>query len=377
MGGPRPFEIAVADDVLDRIASRVAQSRIGYAPEGGEGWAMGTSAAYLAEFIAYWRDRYDWRAAEVELNRWPQFTVEIDGIDIHFQHVRGSGAGRIPVILTHGWPGSFVEFQGVIERLAFPEHFGGRAEDGLDLVIPSLPGFAFSGRPRSPLGARRVAAMWRTLMTEILGYSRFGAQGGDWGSSVTVRLGAEHGDVVDGIHLNFIMGPPPGPADGEDTADYRRKLKRVLAEEGAYMYEHRTKPQTVGLALHDHPVGIAAWMLEKFCGWGDTGGDIERRFSEDHLITNLMTYLVNDAFISSIWAYPGIAADGPFTGRVDVPVGVAHFPAEFYPWPSRRDAERSYAVHRWSEMPSGGHFAAMEEPQLFADDVLAFFSSLK
>lgn len=369
----RPFEIAVPQEVLDRIVRQVGDARIGYAPDDDDGsWSFGTDARYLTDLVAYWRDEYDWRAVERTLNQWPHFKAAVDGIDIHFQHVRGSGDTGRAVILTHGWPGSIVEFQDTIERLAFPERFGGRSQDGLDVVVPSLPGFGWSGRPSGPIGARRVAAMWRTLMTG-LGYPRFGAQGGDWGSAVTVWLGADHADVVSGIHLNFVTNPPPGPEDDADCDTYRSALKAMLAREGAYMHEQVTKPQTIGLALHDNPVGAAAWMIEKFHGWGDTHGDIESRFSKEHLITNVMTYLVNDAMISAFWAYRGIAMDSPFEGRVRVPTAIAHFPAEFYPWPTRRNVERLYDVRRWTEMPAGGHFAAMEEPVLFCNDVLAFF----
>lgn len=368
----RPFEIAVPDAVLDRIQRQVADARIGYAPADDDGsWGYGTDARYLADLVAYWRDQYDWHAQERALNRWPHFKAQIDGIDIHFQHIRGSGGGR-PLMLTHGWPGSIVEFQGVIEQLAFPERFGGRAEDGFDLVIPSLPGFGWSGRPQKPIGPKGVATLWRRLMTEELGYPRFAAQGGDWGSVVTARLGGEHSDVVAAIHLNFLVGPQTDPADADANQAYWAAYQHVQATEGGYMSEQATKPQTIGLALFDNPVGTAAWVIEKFHGWGDTNGNIESRFSKDVLLTNVMSYLVNDAMLSSFWAYRSIMRERPFEGRITVPTGAALFPGEFYPMPNRANAECVYDIRHWTEMPSGGHFGALEEPALFSDDVRAF-----
>ena len=210
-------------------------------------------------------------------------------------------------------------------------------------------------------------------MTETLGYMKFGAQGGDWGSAVTTNLGAFHGDVVAAIHLNLFMGPPPGPEDDDESIAYRKRVRQLYARESAYMSQQQTKPQTLGLALHDNPVGWASWVIEKFHGWGDTRGDIFRRFSMDTLITNLMTYLVNDAVLSSVWMYYGARNEKPFKGRIEVPTGLALYPAEFIPYPSRRDAERVYNVQDWAELDAGGHFAALEEPEAFASNVGAFF----
>lgn len=361
---PQPFHIDVPQAVLDRIHARLADSRIGYMPDDSDQWKYGMDARYLAELVAYWRDDYDWRAEEKALNLWPQFMVDVDGIPIHFYHVRGDGRHAVPILLTHGWPGSVVEFQAVIPLLV---------EAGFSVVVPSLPGYGWSGRPPRPIGPARVAALWRTLMVDILGYPRFFAQGGDWGSAVTTQLGISHADVVAAIHLNFFMPPPPGPDADAELLDYWGAVGRMMQAESGYQMEHATKPQTIGLALHDNPVGWAAWVVEKFQRWGDTGGDIESRFSKDHLITNLMTYLVTDNVMSSIWMYYGLGGDSMAPGPVTVPTGLAHFPGEFYPMPSRALAERQYNVQRMTTMASGGHFAAMEEPQAFARDVIAFF----
>lgn len=360
----QPFHIDVPQSVLDRIEARLADTRIGYMPQDEDQWRYGMDARYLAELVAYWRESYDWRREEEKLNRWPQFRAEVDGIPIHFYHVQGDGRHPLPILLTHGWPGSVVEFQEVIPLLV---------DAGFSLVIPSLPGYGWSGRPPRPIGPARVAAMWRTLMVDVLGYPRFFAQGGDWGSAVTTQLGISHADVVAAIHLNFFMPPSPGPGADAELLAYWGSVGRLMEAESGYQHEQATKPQTIGLALHDNPVGWAAWVVEKFWRWGDTKGNIESRFTKDHLITNLMSYLVNDAVMSSIWMYHGLAEDPMASGPVTVPTALAHFPGEFYPMPDRALAERQYAVVRMTKMAAGGHFAAMEEPEAFAADVIAFF----
>lgn len=360
----RPFTIDVPSEVLDRIAARLADSRIGYAPQGG-GWQWGTDNEYLAEFVTYWRDSYDWRAEQHRLNAFPQFLAEVEGVDIHFIHLCGDGSRPLPIVLTHGWPGSVVEFVEVIPRLV---------SAGFDVVVPSLPGYGWSGRPALPIGPATVARMWRKLMTDVLGYEHFFAQGGDWGSAVTFQLGASHADVVAAIHLNFFMGPPPGSSDDPELAEYWQSVGKLMQKESGYQHQQSTRPQTLGLALHDNPVGWASWLLEKFRRWGDTRGEIESRFSKDHLITNMMTYLVTDNVMSSLWMYyaSGLEPDDP--GPVRVPTALAHFPGEFYPMPSKRIAAMAHNAVRYSKMESGGHFAAMEEPQAFARDVIEFFA---
>ncbi|GGC03446.1 multidrug MFS transporter [Novosphingobium endophyticum] len=360
------FRIDVPQQVLDHIHRKLVDGRIGYAPDDDERWRYGMDARYLTEIVAYWRDTYDWRAEERKLNRWPQFRSTVDGVPIHFYHIQGDADHPVPILLTHGWPGSVVEFQEVIPLLA---------EAGFSLVVPSLPGFGWSGRPPRPIGPMKVAEMWRTLMVDVLGYDRFFAQGGDFGSAVTVQLGINHADVVAAIHLNFFMAPTPGPDADPELLQYWGAVARLMEAESGYHHEHATKPQTIGLALHDNPVGWAAWVVEKFWRWGDTKGDIESRFGKDHLITNLMSYLVNDAVMSSIWMYYGTQNETRPSGPVTVPTALAHFPGEFYPMPSRALAERQHDVVRMTQMPSGGHFAAMEEPAAFARDLIDFFGS--
>jgi len=360
----RPFSIDVPQAVLDRLQSKLADSRIGYMPDDGEQWRYGMDARYLAELVDYWRDGYDWRAQEKALNRWPQFIATIDGIDIHFIHAKGDGSQPLPLILTHGWPGSIIEFAEVIPRLVTA---------GFTVVVPSLPGFGWSGRPARPIGPGAVAGIWHRLMVEKLGYSRFFAQGGDFGSAVTVQLAIDHPQTVAAIHLNFFMGPPPTTSNDPELLAYWAAVAELMKAESGYHHEQATKPQTIGLALHDNPIGWAAWVVEKFWRWGDTHGQIESCFSKDQLITNLMTYLVTDSVMSSLWMYYGSAHEQRAAGPVTVSTALAKFPAELYPMPSRALAERQYHVVRWTEMSAGGHFAAMEEPEAFATDLIEFF----
>lgn len=371
--------IAVDDDVLERIRRRLLDARWAAAPVDDADWKYGTEADWLHGLVDHWTTAYDWRAAERELNRWPQFRAAVEGIDIHFFHVRGSASRPRPLLLTHGWPGSVLEFQACIERLAFPGRHGGDPEQGFDLVIPSLPGYGFSARPPRPIGPRAVARLWRELMVDMLGYRSFVAQGGDWGAAVTSWLAIDHADVTKAIHLNmlpsWVFAPSERAEPGE--AQYHARVAAVRATELGYFAVQSTKPQTLALALTDSPLGFAAWVCEKFRTWGDTHGVIESRFSRDVLITNLMLYLVNDNVGPALWMYHGRAQESPpgsKVPRVEVPTGVACFPGEFIPYPPRAVAERAYAVARWTDMPAGGHFAALEEPVAFSDEVRAFFS---
>jgi len=373
----RPFKIDVPEAKVQAIRSALAAAHRGYAPDDDENWKYGTEAAWFHDFVDYWIQDYDWSVAQERLNRWPQYKTTIDGLDIHFYHVKGSGPRRA-LILSHGWPGSVLEFQDVIERLAFPERSGGRAEDAFDLIIPSLPGYAFSARPKTPIGPRKIAELWRSLMVDRLGYQRFSAQGGDWGAAITTWLGADHADVVDAIHLNMIASWIATGAEASSGADlaYRERLTQVQKREAGYSIVQATKPQTIGLALAASPYSFAAWVIEKFWAWADIQGGIESRFSKELLASNLMLYLLNDAVISSLWLYRG-RADEELMGmygrlKVTVPTGVALFPAEFIPYPPKEVVNKYYNVTRWTEMKSGGHFAALEEPAAFSSEVRSF-----
>jgi pimeloyl-ACP methyl ester carboxylesterase len=367
MAATAPARIDIAQPILDRIARRVADAEIGYAPDDDAGWKYGVDAAWLSELRDHWRDWYDWRAAEAAFNTHPQFRCTIDGIEIHAFRFSPAGGGGYPLILTHGWPGSPLEFLAAAPLLA---------EQGFDVIVPSLPGYGFSGRPRRPIGPARVADMWRALMVDALGFSRFGAQGGDWGSVVTRALGHAHGDVVDAIHLNMLHLPPPADPSPE-VIEWQQKVALLGRREGAYAAEHGTKPQTIGIALADSPIGFAGWVIEKCRTWSDCGGDVESVFSKDSLITNVMTYLVTGNVQSGIWMYNGLGADPFSPSPITVPTGFAEFPAEFLPPPPRSAVEEAVNITRWTKMPKGGHFAAWEQPALFAAEIGAFFADYR
>jgi microsomal epoxide hydrolase len=379
---PRPFALRVADDVLADLRERLA--RVRWPDEvPGAGWAHGSSLAYMKELVAYWRERYDWRTHEARLNGWRQFTVELGGLDLHFIHEPGVGPAPLPLLLSHGWPGSIVEFERLIPLLTDPARFGGDPGDAFTVVAPSLPGYTLSFRPGQPrLGVVEMADLFASLMTDVLGYRRFAAQGGDWGAFITSCLGAAYPDRLAGIHVNLLavrrdQTPPAAPTD--DERRYLEQLAHWLREETGYMQIQGTKPQTLAYGLTDSPVGLAAWIVEKFRTWSDCGGDVERRFSKDVLLTNVMLYWVTGAIGSSFWPYYARAHSAwpiPEKRPVKAPTAYAAFPREIL-HPPRAWAERVYDIRRWTVMPAGGHFAALEEPELLAADIRAFFRDLR
>ena len=382
MAAIRPFELAVPDETLAQIRERVAAYPWHEMPDDG-GWDYGTNLDYLRELCAYWVESFDWRAQEAAINRFDHFTAPIDGIDIHFIHEKGSGPAPLPLLISHGWPGSVVEFLEIIEPLAHPERFGGRAEDAFDVIAPSLPGFGFSGRPPRPYGPRKMAAIFAKLMTEVLGTERYLAQGGDWGGAITSWLGLEHAPACKAIHINILtMRTPDGPQTPEETA-WAERFEREQVMLDGYRTQQATRPQTLSYAMMDSPVGVAAWLVEKFHDWSDLkGDDIESAHSKDALLTNIMVYLVTRTFNTASWIYYGRREEGgrvlsPEGKRVEVPTACALFPAEMLSWPPRSYVERIYNVQRWTEMPRGGHFAALEEPELLIEDVRAFARSLR
>jgi len=364
---PLPFRVEIPQKKIDAIRTSLAAAEIGYAPGDDRDWKYGTDAQYLAEFRDYWLREYSWRKSEAELNRFPQFKARVEDIDVHFYHVRGRGKNCFPIILTHGWPGSVYEFLEAVLPLA---------EAGYDLVIPSLPGYGFSSRPAAPIGRRRIAYLWRKLMVDVLGYRRFGAQGGDWGSGVTRALAHDHADVVAAIHINLIFYLNI-ESENASLAAWRKAVAAAMARCGGYLHEQQTKPQTIALALSTNPLAFAAWVLEKFTVWADTGGRIESRFTKDQLLANIMIYLVNDAVGSAIWLYYGATKEEPTRGYITVPTGFAAYPVEIVPPPPREAAELEFNITRWTKMPAGGHFAAWEEPVAFAAEVAAFFDGYR
>jgi microsomal epoxide hydrolase len=381
---PRPFTIRVPDAVLDDLRGRL--ERVRWPDEiPGQPWRYGTDLDYMKSLVAYWRERYDWRAQEAALNGLRQFTVPLGGIDLHFIHEPGVGDAPTPLLLSHGWPGSIVEFQRLIPRLTDPARFGGDPRDAFTVVAPSLPGYTFSFRPNQPrLGVPEIADLFATLMTDVLGYRRFAAQGGDWGAFITSYLGAAHADKTIGVHVNLLAVPRDRSAAsatlGAEERAYLAELDHWMREETGYQAIQGTKPQTLAYGLSDSPVGLAAWIVEKFRTWSDCGGDVERRIDRDTLLTNVMLYWVTGAINSSFWPYYARAhSPWPITAErpVTAPSAYASFPAEIL-HPPRAWATRVYTdLRRWTKMKSGGHFAALEEPDALAADVREFFKSLR
>ncbi|HMH49755.1 MAG TPA: alpha/beta fold hydrolase [Candidatus Acidoferrum sp.] len=379
---PAPFTIAVPDSVLADLRERLARVRWpDEAPDAG--WRYGTDLAYMKALVAYWRDGYDWRKNEAALNRFRQFTAPVAGIDVHFIHEPGVGPDPMPLLISHGWPGSVLEFHKIIPMLTDPARFGGDPADAFTVVAPSLPGYGFSFRPNQPrFGVSEIADAFAALMTDVLGYARFGAQGGDWGAFITARLGYAHAAKLTGIHVNLLtlrrdLRPPANPT--EEERRYLEDLGRWLRDETGYQWIQGTKPQTLAYGLTDSPVGLAAWIVEKFRTWSDCGGNVERRFTKDEILTNVMLYWVTGAIGSSFWPYYArYHADWPIPdgARVEVPMGYAAFPHEIVR-PPRAWAERVFDVRRWTAMAAGGHFAALEEPEALAAEVRAFFRPLR
>ena len=380
----QPFKIQVPEETLIDLGERLADTRW---PDElpGTDWDYGTNMAYLKELVDYWRTSFDWRAQEEAINRLSHFKADVDGLGIHFIHEQGKGPNPMPLVLTHGWPGSFFEMSKITPLLADPASHGGDAADAFHVVTPSMPGYGFSDHPTKPgMHVLRVSDLWVKLMTEGLGYDRFGAQGGDWGASVTAYLGFAYPQSLIGIHLTSMVRPTPymGPGSTPLSEAEQALLKQRedwLQAEGGYSHIQGTKPQTLSYGLNDSPVGLAAWLVEKYRSWSDCGGDVESRFTKDELLTTITIYWVAEIINSSTRLYYETARhpwDMKQGERITVPSAMAVFPKEIS-LPPREWGERSYNVHRWTEMPSGGHFAALEEPERLAEDIRAFFRPLR
>jgi microsomal epoxide hydrolase len=380
---PEAFSLHVPDAALTDLRERLSRTRLpDQAP--GTPWAYGTDVAYMSDLVEYWRDHFDWRAQEARLNALPQYKVLLHDIELHFLHVPGNGPDPHPLLLSHGWPGSIFEFLELIPRLTDPERFGGDPADAFTVVAPSLPGYGLSFAPGQPrFGVEAIADCFAGLMSDVLGYHRFGAQGGDWGSFVTARLGYAHPEHLSGIHLNLMpvrrdpaMLSNPSPEESR----FLEELQVWLKEETGYQWIQGTRPQTLAFALTDSPAGLAAWFVEKFRAWSDCGGDIEAVFSRDHLLANISLYWFTGAIGSSFWPYYA-RMHGPWPipagAAITVPTGYCEFPREILR-PPRSVVERTFTnLQRWSVMERGGHFAAMEQPDALAWEVREFFRPLR
>ena len=378
----QPYEVHISNDVLEDLKYRLGRTRW---PDEivDSDWDYGSNLAYIRELCGYWKNEFDWRAQEAAINALPNYRADVDGLGVHYIHVRGSGPNPVPIVITHGWPSTFVEMLKIIPLLADPASHGGDNADSFDVVAPSMPGYGFSDRPsQRGMSPTRIAEMWHKLMTEGLGYDHFVAQGGDWGAQVTTTLGLNYPETLSGIHLTAAGGGTPIPSESElsdDEKEFLRHREWWQQAEGAYGHQHRTKPQTLSYGLNDSPAGVAAWIVEKWRTWSDCGGDIESRFSKDELLTHLTIYWATQTISSSVRLYyeSGLApsplsSDNPVT----VPTSFAKFPVEIS-YPPEEWVRRFFNLVRYTPMPSGGHFAAAEEPQLLAEDIRAAFRSLR
>ncbi|UVM75134.1 epoxide hydrolase family protein [Pseudomonas alvandae] len=376
----RPFVIDTPESMLADLKDRLRNTRLPQ-PLASVGWNEGMDADVLRDLITHWSTTFDWRAQEAALNRLPQFLATLGEQEIHFVHQRGVGPNPMPLVLTHGWPGSFIEMQRIIELLTDPASHGGDPADAFDVVVPSLPGYTFSAPfKQTGCGPYEVAGLWRELMAG-LGYEQFGAQGGDVGAAVTSWLGVRFPERLTGIHLNYIPGayrPPLGEVDpplSEEETAFQQRAAAFSEAEGAYAHIQRTKPQSLAVGLNDSPAGLLAWMGEKILSWCDPSAPIDRGW----LLTNVTLYWLTNCIGSSFRPYvegsrrPLVLASGE---RIKPPLGVALFPKEL-PLPPRSWVERGYNVQRWTQMPRGGHFAALEQPELLAEDIRAFFRDLR
>jgi len=379
MAKVEPFSIKVPDEVLADLKARLDRTRFpDEVPD--TGWEYGTKLAYLRELVEYWRTQYDWRKHEKHLNSLRHFRTEIADLDLHFIHQEGRGPNPKPLLLIHGWPGSVYEFMEIIPMLSDPAAHGGDASDSFTVIAPSLPGYGFSGHAKSrAMNIQAIADIFFKLMTETLGFARFAVQGGDWGSAITARIGELYPSHLYGIHLNMV---PVGPTEGRNAPELTPEEKVFLGDmekfrtaETGYQWIQGTKPQTLAYGLNDSPAGLAAWIVEKFRTWSDCHGDLESRFTKDQLLTNVMIYWITGSINSSTRLYyearhhPWRLKPGT---RIQTPAAVAVFPGELAR-PPRHWAERVLNVKRWTPKARGGHFAAMEEPKLLAEDIRAFF----
>ena len=379
-----PFKIEVSDSDLDDLRARLERTRW---PDElpGTGWDYGSNLDYIKELVDYWCTKFDWRAQEQLINSFSHFKTAGDGLGIHFIHEKGKGPNPMPLVVTHGWPGTFFEMHKIISLLSDPASHGGDPEDAFDIVVPSMPGYGFSDHPAERgLAVFYVGELWAKLMSNNLGYQRFGAQGGDWGASVTAKLGFSHPDKIIGIHSTSVTRPTPylGPGTRELSEAEKSTIQHRTdwqESEGGYAHIQGTKPQTLSYGLNDSPVGLAAWIVEKYRTWSDCGGNVESRFTKDELLTTVTIYWVTQSIGSSTQLYyetnrkPWNLKQGE---RIEVPCGIASFPGE-NTVPLRELAERSYNIQHWTDMPSGGHFAALEEPVNLVEDIRKFFRPLR
>jgi pimeloyl-ACP methyl ester carboxylesterase len=383
-----PFRIDIRQSVLEDLKERLWRTRWSGDAQATD-WDRGTNPRYLEELCTYWRDRFDWQKQQDYLNTFAHYRADIDGIGIHFIHERSKAANAVPLLLVHGWPDSFARFLKIIPMLTDPQAHGGDAADSFDVIVPSLPGYGFSDKPRKPELTFEFGRLLHGLMIDVLGYRRFAVQGGDWGGMVAEHLARSYGSSVIGIQMtdvpyHHMFQKPSDPSAAEQK--YLQKMEDFEQKKGAYALIQGTRPLSLAQGLNDSPSGLAAWLVEKFQGWSDCDGDVEKRFTKDELLTHVMIYWVTETIGSSFCPYYDMANAGAlrwisetikkWVGSSDVPAGFALFPKDLVT-PPREWAARFFNVQRWTEMPRGGHFAAAEEPQLLAEEIRATFRPLR
>ena len=378
----KPFTLNVSENILKEIKNKVKNYPWHEMPDDG-GWEYGTNLEYMKEISDYWVNKFEWKKYEAKINKFSNFTTNVNGIDIHFIKEKGSGSNPIPLLLMHGWPGSIIEFLHIIEKLAHPEKFGGKKDDSFDVIVPSLPGFGFSGKPPRPMGPRKMAEIFNKLMVKNLNFKSYLAQGGDWGASISNWLGHDHSKTCKAIHINCLtMRHPDGPKNQEEK-DWEIKFANEQIMQDGYRTQQATKPQTLSYSMMDSPIGVAAWILEKFYFWSDLkNNNIESVYPKDILLANIMIYIFTETFNSASWIYYGRREEGGrfFSKdfhRIEVPTAAAIFPAEMSEWPPRSYADRIFNIKRWTKMSKGGHFASLEQPDLLVNDIVEFSRTLR
>jgi pimeloyl-ACP methyl ester carboxylesterase len=378
----KPFTLKTPVNFIEEILQKVRKYPWHEMPDDG-GWEYGTNLDYMKEISEYWINDFDWYKHEAKINKFSNFITRVEDIDVHFIHEKGSGSNPTPLLLMHGWPGSVVEFLHIIEKLAHPEKFGGNIEDAFDVIVPSLPGFGFSGRPSKPIGPRKMAAILNKLMIENLEYKNYLAQGGDWGATIANWIGYDHSKFCKAIHINCLTMRHPDGTQSKEEQEWQKRFDKNQIMQDGYRTQQATKPQTLSYGMMDSPVGIAAWIIEKMYSWSDLkDGNIESAYSKDTLLANIMVYVVTKTFNTASWIYYGRREEG---GRffpkdfkkIEIPTAAAIFPAEMSEWPPKSYVDRIFNITQWTEMPSGGHFAAMEEPELLVKDIIKFAKTIR
>ena len=373
----KPYKVKISKKILQNIHSKVKNYEWHEMPDDG-GWEYGTNLYYMKKFCKYWKNNFKWKNTEKKINNFKNFICNVDGIDIHFIHEKGSGIKPKALLLSHGWPGSIIEFLNIIDKLAHPEKFGGNKNDGFNVIVPSLPGFGFSGKPKRPIGPRKMSSILNKLMTKKLGYKNYIAQGGDFGGTICTWLAYDYPKNLLGIHINILITRHPDGPQTLEEKKWQERFKKEQRIEDGYRTQQATKPQTLSYAMMDSPVGVAAWIIEKMRGWSDIkNGDIESIYTKELLLSNIMIYLVTKTFNTSSWIYYGRRQEG---GRslpkehlpLKVPTAAAIFPKEYLKWAPRSYVERIYNIKKWTKMPKGGHFAALEQPDLLIMDIQEF-----